>query len=504
MTSILFPPGHEADLRAQPPPCLADLHLSDVIDTLAGPSDAFQRAAWNTPCADVDVIAYRQAIVADLADPDTRAVVDTFAQGVTRERQSVSSPPHAAYRFAADLGRAESIARFVAELSATADRLEAIDPPSEGLRALTRAVAAHTRSEGFRRLASGVTDALAELHALEFEVGIQTNAVWVGPVSDRALWVETIRTAFGRFSTGETPAVARPQRPQRAMVRLEADVLDLVAQLHPDPVRRLRDFLATHPSVLPAALDRLAHEVRFYLDYLRALDRLTWEGVDTCVPHVTADPSGPVRITGMVDLALARGDRAGPLVANDLVMGPDEKLVFITGPNQGGKTTFARAAGQLAYVASLGFPVPASSATLPLIRPVLSHFPRPDDPAHERGGLADEMVRLHEVVEAAGPGSLLVLNELFSATSAEDALGLSERIVERFTALGCRVLWVTFLEDLVTSVPDAVSLVGQVDPDDPTRPTFRFRAQPPTNRSHALALAARHGLTSAELEARLS
>jgi len=289
------------------------------------------------------------------------------------------------------------------------------------------------------------------------------------------------------------------------MNRVEAHVLDLVAQLFPDPVQRLRDFVAAHQDVVPVALWQLAEELLFYLDYLRMMRSLERAGVRFTVPHLHDDADGPFRVTDMVDVALALGVRSStaPLVANDLVIAPSEKVVFITGPNQGGKTTFARTVGQVAYLASLGLPVPASSATLPLLGTVLTHFPRPDDPEHDRGGLADEMVRLRAVVDAAGPNALLILNELFSATSAEDAVGLSALILDRFEALGCRVLWVTFLEDLVTSVPSALSLVGQVDPDEPTRPTFRFRAQPPVNRSHAVALAARHGLSSADLDLRL-
>ncbi len=93
---------------------------------------------------------------------------------------------------------------------------------------------------------------------------------------------------------------------------------------------------------------------------------------------------------------------------------------------------------------------------------------------------------------------------MFSATSAEDALELSQFVVPQFRALGCRVLWVTFLEDLVTSLDGAASLVGQVAADDPTRPAFRFRAQPPAGRSHAAALATRHGLSSEDLARRLA
>lgn len=76
-------------------------------------------------------------------------------------------------------------------------------------------------------------------------------------------------------------------------------------------------------------------------------------------------------------------------------------------------------------------------------------------------------------------------------------------MLEQFESLGCRVVWVTFLDDLVESVDGALSLVGQVDPAEPTRPTFCFRAQPPSGKSHAVALAARHGLSAADLEKRL-
>lgn len=220
------------------------------------------------------------------------------------------------------------------------------------------------------------------------------------------------------------------------------------------------------------------------------------------LPRLSAQAGGPVRVRDMVDLALAVGSERPP-VANDLTLASGEQVVFITGPNQGGKTTFARSFGQLAYLAGLGLPVPASSASLPWCRPVLTHFPAPDDPDHDRGGLADELHRLHSVLAAAGPHALLVFNELFSATSAADALQLSARVVAQLRGSGCRVLWVTFLEELVLGTPGAVSLVGQVEPDDVTRPTFRFRAQPPGGRSHAVALAARHGLSSDDLAERL-
>jgi len=484
---------------------MSDLHLDDVVAAVVGRTDDFQRSVWYTPCTELQVVEYRQAVVTELIRPDFRRVMWAFVEGMAHERQSVNAANKLQYRLPADLGRAESIARFVAMVSGTAEDLVGLEPRSAGLQEMTRCLVDYSRSHEFAQLASGIGEVLSELHSLQFELGTQSGTVWVGPVPDRQLWVEAIRTTFGRFRTGEPPAVAIPQRPQRYINHLESNVLNLVERQFPETLGRLRHFVTMHADFLPARLEVLGQELRFYLDYLRELDRLDTDGVAFCLPRLQTGSAGPVRIKGMVDLALALGTKAKqePLVPNDLAMAGSERVAFITGPNQGGKTTFARAAGQLAYIASLGLPVPAGSASLPLLQPVLSHFPRPDDPEHERGGLADEMVRLHTIVQETGPNSLLILNELFSATSAEDAVGLSALMLERFESLGCRVLWVTFLEDLVTSAAGALSLVGQVDPAEPTRPTFKFRAQPPANRSHAVALAARHGLSSADLERRL-
>ncbi len=503
--SVLRPPGFERALNAVPGQCLTDLRLDDVIAGVVGRADDFQRSVWYTPCTDLQTVEYRQAVVTELLRPDFRRVTQAFVEGLAHERQSVNAADNLRYPLPADLGRAESIARFAAVVSEAAAGLEGLDPQSAGLQELTCSLVDYTHSQAFRQLASGITDVLEELHGLQFELGMQSGTVWVGPDPDRQLWVEAIRTNFGRFRTGEPPAVAIPQRPQRYINHLEDNVLNLVARQFPETLARLQNFVAAHADFLPARLEVVAQELRFYLDYLREVDRLANAGVAFCLPRLQTGTAGPVRIKGMVDLALAVGAKATeePPVPNDLVMAGSERVAFITGPNQGGKTTFARSAGQLAYLASLGLPVAARSASLPLLQPVLSHFPRPDDPEHERGGLADEMVRLHQVIQAAGANSLLILNELFSGTSAEDAVSLSALILDRFDDLGCRVVWVTFLEDLVRSAPKALSLVGQVDPAEPTRPTFTFRPQPPTNKSHAVALAARHGLSTADLEARL-
>ena len=494
--SLLDPGGQRPHPAVLPPPGFADLHLDAV---LAGAGD-FQRAVWYAPPSDLATVAHRQEVVAELREPGFRDAATRLVAAIGRARQSLDAFRKAPYRVPAELQLAAVIDRYTTVISEVAAELEALRPSATGLRDLAGHLAGYVASREFRELAGSTV--LRRIQEGTVELGIRSGTVWADREAGRPGWGERIEQVFGRFREPGQPSEADWEPPRRYLNHVEAQAIGLVAGLFPELFAELHTFVDARTDFLPAALELLAEELRFYLDFLRLVDELQARGVAWCLPQLTPDGNATVRLTGMIDLALASGAEQPP-VANDLELAAGEQVAFVTGPNQGGKTTFARGIGQFAYLAGLGLPVPARTADLPWFRPVLTHFPAPDDPDHDRGGLADELHRLHEVMAAAGPHTLLIFNELFSATSAADALHLSARVVERIKGLGCRVIWVTFLEELVMGTPGAVSLVGQVEPADVTRPTFRFLPQPPGGRSHAVALAARHRLSSVDLAERL-
>lgn len=520
--SLLYVPERTPG-SADPTPFLADLHLDAVIDAMApGP---FQRVVWENPPDDPAEVAQRQDVLRDLQRPAIRVAATHFAAAVTDAAAALTSRSRDHYRLCGQVQLLAALHHFAAAVRAFAAELAEQVPASPRLRDVTDALAAWVAGPRFAELADGSAALLRELCEPSAELGVVAETVWADADTGQSGWVPQVAALLGRLGSdpGEPepdasarpapasghahhhgPAPTRPAvRPRREPNHVEEQALGLIAQLRPDTFARLRVFLAAPVATVDAPLRRLAEELRFFLGALAVVDDLAARGIAWCLPRVTA-ALGAIDVRGLLDVALALTDPTLTPVSNDLRLTSEQRVVFVTGPNQGGKTTLVRAIGQLAHLAALGLPVPAASATLPLHRPLLTHFPRPDDPAQGHGGLAEELVRLRAVLDAASAPALVIFNELLSTTSADDALQVSHLVLQRFANVGCRVLWVTFLDDLVTGVPGAASLVGQVHPDDPTRPTFRFRAQPPAGHSHAVVLAARFGLSADDLAGRLS
>ena len=289
------------------------------------------------------------------------------------------------------------------------------------------------------------------------------------------------------------------------MNEVEIGILERVARLHRPVFQALEGWIERHDAFLDPAVVTFAGDLAFYLGWLERIGPLRDAGLPFCYPQVAqADTSLAAR--DLFDLALAlRREPAGEgIVTNDLELSGAERLLVITGPNQGGKTSFARAIGQLHHLASIGVPVPGSAARVGLGDAVHTLFARAEDPADLTGRLEAELTRAASILDALRPGSVVILNESFASTTSDDSLAITRALLDEMTRRGATCVVVTFLGELAADDPSTASLTGVVDPHDPTRPTFRLERRPPDPLAHARAVADVHGLGYDAIRARIA
>ena len=136
-------------------------------------------------------------------------------------------------------------------------------------------------------------------------------------------------------------------------------------------------------------------------------------------------------------------------VANDLSMGPGDRLWLTTGPNMGGKSTFLRQTALIAILAQAGSFVPAARAKIGIVDRLFSRVGASDNLARGRSTFMVEMVETAAILAQASSSSLVILDEIGRGTSTYDGLAIAWAVVEAMhDQVKCRTLFATHYHEL--------------------------------------------------------
>jgi DNA mismatch repair protein MutS len=112
-------------------------------------------------------------------------------------------------------------------------------------------------------------------------------------------------------------------------------------------------------------------------------------------------------------------------IPNDLDLAPDRRLLIVTGPNMGGKSTYMRQAAVIALLAYCGSFVPAESAEIGPLDAIHTRIGSSDDLAGGRSTFMVEMTEAATILHRATPQSLVLIDEIGRGTSTFDGLALA-------------------------------------------------------------------------------
>jgi DNA mismatch repair protein MutS len=506
--SILFDrPEQRAGVdQLEAPAFFPDLNLDQVIESITAPRQEYNlKPFFYAVLRDVETVKYRHEILRDLESKELWECIRTFAQKMRSMREHVAQAAKLHYKYQKETWFVDAVEIYGQAVTDLCQDLARVPIRSRGFLAFREYLNTYKQSHGFASLLAETAMLKDDLAGVRYCLTVHDNHVTISKYGSEADYAAQVLGTFQRFQRGAVKDYRVTFRDPADMNHIEAGVLDRVALLYPDRFRALDDYCARHGNYLDQTIGDFDRDIQFYVAYLEFVRQFTAKGLKFCYPHVS-DRSKEVRARETFDLALANKliPEGSPIVCNDFYLGGPERIFVVTGPNQGGKTTFARTFGQLHYLASVGCPVPGSEARLFLFDNLFTHFEREENLADLRGKLQDDLIRVHEILSLAPPNSVLVMNEIFTSTTLRDALFLSKKVLERIIRLDLLCVCVTFVDELASLSDSTVSMMSTVLPDDPTVRTYKVVRKPADGRAYAVAIAEKYGLTRQRLKEHIS
>jgi DNA mismatch repair protein MutS len=485
----------------------ADLNLDQIVAAIAGvreERDLITSVLFGH-LRDAGAVRYRQEVFRDLDDPALLDQVRDFARCLSVVRAHLHQVTQMQYRYQREGWLLDAAAIYCDAVQSLAGQLASAHISSRALLAFREYLAAYVASAGFAAL---VTDTQARKDALaqiRYTTRIRGDRVDVSRYTDEADYSATVLGTFERFKQGAVKDYRIRYRTWPGMNHVAAQILELVAKLFPEEFTALDEYCAQHSAFLDEGIRRCDTELQFYLAYLDYVRPLRLAGLPFCYPEVSAS-SKEVFAAGTFDLALANKlvSESKPVVTNDFRLEGSERIFVVTGPNQGGKTTFARTFGQLHHLASVGCPVPGNSARLFLFDRLFTHFAREEDLTKMSGKLEDDLVRIGEILRAATPASIVIMNEIFASTTLYDARFLGTKLITKIMQLDALCVYVTFVDELAALGEQVVSMMSTIVRDNPAERTYKVVRKPADGLAYALAIAEKYDLTYERLRQRLT
>lgn len=450
-----------------------DLGLKTVLAAMAD-GDQFlydmARSALLTPLSRPEQIVYRQqALVDALArEPVVRELYDLAVGALEDQRKSFWGYWH---------GNPSSI------LSSSVSVLSLLRTRLRRLRAIADEHAAQFTSPAFSAffeiIATELDDAYLDevddhLERLRFRRGVRFSARLGKGNKSVGFVVRTPQLRHGLkglilgAEAGPSHTVVVPDRDDAGAQE--------VSELQGRALNAMAEAVAQSSDHVASFFTQLRAELAFYLGAVNLHRALTQRGVPVCRPEPALPDQSALTARDLYEVTLPlRGTKQ--VVGNGLDA-DGRPLIVITGANQGGKSTLARALTLAALMTAAGLPAPATQLRISPTRALFTHFRRAEDATMTHGKFEEELARMRGIVEQAAPGALVVLNESFAATNEREGAEVAVPIIHALLDAGLRVLLVTH----------SYELAGQLHGHDAARALFlRAERLPDGRRTYRLS-----------------
>ena len=467
MFSLLYLEGNPKRSTAECPIFFQDLNLDQIMDQVTEDWGQEVRALFYAFPESTSEEAYRRAIYDDVKKEEIYDAFMEFTMGMRIWKQYTERRERVLEELQKEVWYLRETQGYVASLERLKEKLEKAEPVSEGMKALLEWISKGLQEKEFQEFRLEVLALWQELSGFRVLLTYEKERFTIAEGKGTGKYDHFLSECF----PSHEKIFKSPFLGSEDFSNLEEELVRLFRKKHKDFFERLARFYQRNDTYVHEGVLELLTEMGYYLSYAKFQRKMQENDFQFCTPKVKdGEKKGKtsencLSAKGLYDLALALTnlEKGQAVISNDAYLAADESFFVLTGPNQGGKTTYARSLGQLIYFAKMGLDAPAEAAEVPYYQNLWTHFSVEESAETGRGKLMDELVRLKPMMQKGQSNCFVVINELFTTAANYDANVMGKRVLEYFIGEHCKGIYVTHLCDLSKACDGIVSLRAGVD-----------------------------------------
>lgn len=437
-----------------------------------------------------EVIRYRQGACRDLENPVIHEGVLQFTDDMSKARQFINNSVKSTMRLQRECWSMNAAYYYCRSIRRLYDTLIEGKPEGNAFLSLMEWLGEKVKSEDFLAVERESARLMELFSGIRYSMTFEEDKVRLSREIVETLWADDMEE------------MENPYGGILELSRMEELALSMLEKSNKEEFVQFHAYYDKYHDFMDDILIRFEQEVQFYLGYLAYIRKLEKEGFLFSYPEITETD---FEVHECYDVALARknSQEGKAVVTNGITYETGEKFFVITGPNQGGKTTFARAMGHVVYFAMMGLKTPGTRLKTPYFHDIVTHFATEESVETSSGKLKEELDRLAPLMHNLNMHNFVLINELFTTATTYDAHIMGTRVMKHFIDYNCQGIYVTHIHELAKEMEGVTSLVASVDEKDSHLRTYKMERRPPEGIGYASDIVEKYELDSDSLKRRL-
>lgn len=504
--SILEPNSKKYEEKVSEPEYFRDLNLDQIIQAifLTRKEYKLNEYYYRLP-VDQSVISYRQDIMKDMEKEKVFEAFLQFSDQMKQVREFLEKIRKSEVQIQKERWQYDALFVYSNAIDMLYQNLSEESLQSDGLQRLLCLLKEKKEQEDYLQFQKAISELNSQLDQMRVLVTLNQDKLKIVTGCMEEDYCNRFEQLFPDtyHSPERMEYVESPFLYQKELSRFEQLGLELYQNQSKDIFGQLKTFVRQYQSFIEPWVLELEQEVQFYLAFLIFEKKYELDQYHFAYPVIQENEEFSIQSGYDLALLMKNSYHNIPVVANDILYKKEERFMVVTGPNQGGKTTFARSIGQIVYFALLGLKAPCQSVRIPMFEGILTHFSVEESMETGRGKLLEELTRLVPMMKSDKKHQFVILNELFTTAASFDACEMGKRVMEHFIHSQCYGIYVTHLQELAKETNRIVSLAALVDEKDQKIRTYKIVREPASGMGYAIGLVEKYQLTYSDIKRRL-